>query len=141
MAPPDSQDFAHAFGDALDRFLQAKGMTQSEAAKELGLGEEGKARLNSYCHDSRKGTRPKPNAEILYLLCAKLGFEFKYKGYRISAATLNGSGAKPAERLAEQLQIEFNGKFSLTDKTGTASISVKRPPGRIEVALALKGAS
>ena len=135
----DSQDFARAFGSALTQFLKDKGITQTDAAKELGLGAEGKARLNTYCHDSPKGTRPKPNAEILYLLCAKLGFSFKYRGYRVSAATLNGSGLKSAEAQGEQLQIEFDGQFNLTDKKGTVSISVKRPPGRIEVALSLRG--
>jgi hypothetical protein len=137
----DSQDFARAFGNALNDFLQTKQKSQSEAAKELGLGKEGKARLNAYCHDSPKGTRPKPNAEILYLLCAKLGFDFKYNGYRISAATLGGNGVKPAEKPVEQLLIEFNGQFNLTNQTAIAAINVKRPPGRIEVALLLKGAS
>jgi transcriptional regulator with XRE-family HTH domain len=137
----DSQDFAHAFGDALSRFLQEKEKSQSDAAKELGLGKQGKARLNAYCHDSPKGTRPKPNAEILYLLCAKLGFDFEYKGFRISAATLNGSGVKPTEKPVDQLLIEFDGQFNLTDKAGTVSIDVKRPPGRIEVALSLRRVS
>jgi len=136
----DSEDFARAFGNALDQFLRGKGMNQSDAAKALGLGAEGKARLNTYCHDSPKGTRRRPNAQMLYLLCVKLGFAFEYKGYKISAATLNGSGRKSAEKPAEQLLIEFDGQFNLTDQTGTVSISVKRPPGRIEVALSLKGA-
>jgi transcriptional regulator with XRE-family HTH domain len=137
----DSGDFARAFGNALDQFLQRKGMNQSDAAKALGLGDEGKARLNTYCHDSPKGKRRKPNAEILYLLCVNLGFAFEYQGYKISAATLNGSGRKSTEKPAEQLLIAFEGQFNLTDQTGTASISVKRRPGRIEVALSLKGAS
>src|SRR6267142_3875458 len=114
----DSQDFARAFGNALSRFLEESGITQSDAAKELGLGEEGKARLNTYCHDSPKGIRPKPNAEILYLLCVKLGFGFEYKGYKISAASLNGRSAKTTERPAEQLLIAFNGQFDLTDQSG-----------------------
>jgi transcriptional regulator with XRE-family HTH domain len=137
----DSEDFARAFGNALGQFLRERGMTQSAAAKALGLGDEGKARINTYCHDSPKGNRRKPNAEMLYLLCANLGFGFEYKGYKISAATLNGSGRKSAERSAEQLLIQFDGQFNLTDQTGTVSISVKRPPGRIQVALSLKGAS
>jgi transcriptional regulator with XRE-family HTH domain len=138
----DSQDFARAFGDALSQFLEKSRITQAEAARRLGLArEKGKARLNTYCHDSTKGKRAKPNAEILYLACAELGFAFEYKGYKISAATLNGSGAKPTEKPDEQLQIEFDGQFNLTDQTGTVSIAVRRPPGRIEVALSLKGAS
>jgi len=138
----DSQDFARAFGDALSQFLQDKRITQTDAARQLGLEEKkGKARLNTYCHDSRKGIRPTPDAKILYLLCAKLGFDFKYKGYRISAVTLNGAGMKPPEKPAEQLLIQFDGQFNLTDQAGIVSINVKRPPGRIEVALSLKGAS
>ena len=137
----DSEDFARAFGNALEQFLRKKGMTQSDAAKALGLGDEGKARINTYCHDSPNGTRRKPNAEMLYLLCVNLGFGFEYKGYKISAASLNGAGKKSNEKPAEQLLIEFDGQFNLTDQTGTVSISVKRPPGRIEVALSLRGAS
>ena len=137
----DSEDFARAFGNALDQFLRKSGMTQSDAAKALGLGDEGKARLNTYCHDSPRGTRRKPNAEMLYLLCVKLGFGFEYKGHRISAATLNGGGKKLIEKPAEQLLIEFDGQFNLTDQTGTVSINVKRPPRRIDLALSIKGAS
>jgi transcriptional regulator with XRE-family HTH domain len=137
----DSDDFARAFGRALDQFLRGKGLNQSDAAKAMGLGDAGKARLNTYCHDSPKGIRRKPNAEMLYLLCVNLGFAFEYRGYKISAATMNGNGRKPPERRAEQLLIEFDGQFNLTDQTGTVSISVKRPPGRTEVGLSLKGAS
>jgi hypothetical protein len=137
----DSDDFARAFGDALDQFLRRKGLNQSDAAKALGLGDEGKARLNTYCHDSPKGIRRKPNAEILYLLCVNLGFAFEYKGFKISASTLNGNSRKSPERPAEQLLIQFDGQFNLTDQTGTVAIIVKRPPGRIEVGLSLKGAS
>ncbi len=78
---------------------------------------------------------------MLYLLCVKLGFGFEYKGYKISAATLNGNGAKPIDRPAEQLLIQFDGQFNLTDRTAAVTIDIKRPPGRIEVALSLKGAS
>jgi transcriptional regulator with XRE-family HTH domain len=137
----NSEEFARAFGDALDRFLRTRGLNQSDAAKALGLGDEGKARLNTYCHDSPKGIRRKPNAEMLYLLCVNLGFAFEYKGYKIGAATLNGNGRKSHERPAEQLLIEFDGQFNLTDQTGIVSINVKRPPGRIEVGLSLRGAS
>jgi len=140
--PANSQDFARAFGDALSLFLEERGITQAEAARRLGLPtEKGKARLNTYCHDSTRGKRPKPDAEILYLVCAELGFAFEYRGYKISAATLNGNGSKPKEKPVDQLQIEFDGQFKLTDQTGTVSINVKRPTGRIEVALSLKGAS
>src|SRR5437016_1257923 len=103
------QDFSEAFGNALLKFLQDNGLTQSDAAKRLGLGKQGKARLNTYCHGSGKGKRPTPNAEVLYRVCVELGFEFVYKGYRISAETLNGNRPKPMERPAEQLPLEFSG--------------------------------
>jgi transcriptional regulator with XRE-family HTH domain len=139
--PAGSRDFARAFGDALARFLDENGITQSDAAKKIGLGDEGKARLSTYCHDSPQGVRRKPNAEILYLLCVKLGFDFEYKGYRITAETLNGTGLKRPEKPAEQMLIEFDGQFNLTDQVGTVSINVKRPLGRIEVSLSMRGAS
>jgi transcriptional regulator with XRE-family HTH domain len=139
---PDPQDFARVFGSALAQFLKDKGMKQSEAVRELGLEmNKGKARLNTYCRGTSKGSWPTPDAKILYLLCARLGFAFKYNGYTISAATLNGNGAKPVEKPVEQLQIQFDGQFNLTDQHGTVSISVKRPAGRIAVALSLKGVS
>jgi transcriptional regulator with XRE-family HTH domain len=144
MAASDTEslDFARAFGDALSQFLQANRITQAEAARRLGLAPgKGKARINTYCHDSTKGKRAKPDAEILYRVCAELGFAFEYRGFKISAAMLNGNGTKPREKPIEQFQIEFDGQFNLTETDGIVSINVKRPPGRIEVALSLKGAS
>ncbi|HEV2491918.1 MAG TPA: helix-turn-helix transcriptional regulator [Terriglobia bacterium] len=139
---PNSQDFARAFGDALRNFLQEKGITQSDAARRLGFeGKTGKARLSTYCHDSPKGKRPKPNAEVLYLVCTRLSFEFEYNGYRISAATFNGTPLKQTEKPAEQLPLEFDGQFDLTDQRGTVSVSFKRPLGRVEVWVSLKAAS
>jgi hypothetical protein len=103
------------------------------------LDKGGKSRINTYCHDSPKGKRPKPSAEVLYLACAILDFSFEYKGYRISAATLNG-GPKTAAKESEQLPLGFDGQFDLTDDKGTVSVRVKQPPGRIEVSLSLKTA-
>lgn len=147
VADIDSRkDFARAFGDRLNAYLQENGIQQIEAAKLLGLedkhGKPNKARLNTYCHDSPSGKRPTPDAEILYLACSKLpGFSFEYRGYRISAATLNG--AKPSKQ-AEQLSLEFERQFNLTDKKGAVTelgafaVRVKRPSGRIELSLSLK---
>lgn len=143
------QDFARTFGNALRQFLEAKGIRQIDAARLLGLkdkhGKPNKARLNTYCHDSRSGKRPKPNAEILYLACTKLlGFYFDFNGYRISAATLNGNRARPSEKPPEQLTLRFNRQFNLTDKKGSVTeegaftVRVKRPPGRIELSVSLK---
>src|SRR5437588_2242833 len=124
VADADSpKDFAHAFGDALRQFLEAKGIRKIDVAKLFGLadkkGNPSKARINTYCRDSRSGTRSKPDAEILFLACTKLeGFYFDYRGYRISAATLNGNGAKRAEKPAEQLTLHFDRQFNLTEKAG-----------------------
>src|SRR6266852_7859416 len=138
------QDFARAFGNALSKFLEDRGISQSEAARQLGIetSEEGKrkggARISSYCRDSKQGTRPKPDAEIFYLACSKLpGFYFDYKGYRISAATLNGNGAKPADKPAEQFTLGFERQFTLTNKLGTVAVKVRRPRGRIELSISL----
>ena len=132
-------DFASAFGDALRQFLQEKQLSQTDAADRIGLSKRGRARINTYCHGYSNGTRPKPSAEILYLLCTQLGFAFEYKGYKLSAATLNGR-PKPAAGKAEQLPLPLNRQFDLTDQQGTVSLTVKRPPGRVEVSLALKTA-
>jgi hypothetical protein len=138
----DSTDFGRVFGSALTQFLKDAEITQTEAVRRLGLElNQGKARLNTYCRGRRDGSWPTPDAKILYLLCTKLGFAFKYNGYTISAASLNGNGAKPIEKPVEQLDIQFSGQFDLTDQTATGAINVKRPSGRIEVAISLKGAS
>ena len=137
----DSQEFARAFGNALVEFLRVKGLTQSDASKRLGLGKAGKARLSTYCNDSTKGKRPTPNAEVLYRICSELGFEFDYRGYRITAETLNGNHSEPIEKLAEQLPLEFSSQFDLTDHKGTVSVSFKRPPGRVELSVYLKAVS
>lgn len=137
----DSSDFARAFGDALVRFLRERDLSQSDASKRLGLGRSGKARLNTYCHDSPKGRRPKPAAEVLYLVCTELGFEFEYKGYRITAAALNGSRPEPVEKVPEQLMLQFSGQFNLTDQKGTVSVKFNRPPGRVKMSIHLEQAS
>jgi transcriptional regulator with XRE-family HTH domain len=129
----DSEEFAQAFGDALFNFLQFKNISKSDAARQIGTG---KSRINTYC---RKGHRATPDANILYLLCAKLGFNFEYRGYKISAATMNGNGSKSADKPPEQLAITFGGQFKLTDRKKTVGIRVRRPPGRIEVELLMEG--
>jgi hypothetical protein len=81
----------------------------------LGIG---RAKLNTYCHDSPRGGRCKPDAEFLYQVCVKLGFQFDYNGFRVSAST-----------------------FDLTDETGSLIVSFKRPAGRVEMSVSLKAAS
>ena len=136
----ESPDFARVFGAALDRFLRESGISQTQAVKALGLElNKGKARINTYCRGRSDGTWPVPDAEILYLLCTKLGFSFDYQGYTITATSFNGSGPRRNERPLEQLSIHFDGQFNLTDQDGAVLIDVKRPPGRIDVTLSLQG--
>ena len=137
------QSFSSAFTKALKSFLEERDLGQSEAARELGIEttEEGKrkggARISSYCCG-----RAKPDAEILYLLCAKLGFNFEYNGFRITAETLNGKRPKSAEQPARQLTFDFERQFNLTRKQGVVTVKVRRSVGRSDVSLALdaKGA-
>jgi transcriptional regulator with XRE-family HTH domain len=152
MATSDNSDsgnaFAIAFGNALRNFLNDKSLTQVEAAARLGLrdkktGKPNKSRLNSYLSDSP----PAPGAEVLYLACTKLeGFNFSYNGYRINAETVGGNGSRPTQKAAEQLPLEFNRQFNLTDKKGAVTekgafiVKVRRPPGRIELSVSLKAA-
>lgn len=134
MASP--QSFARAFGDALRKFLEVQGKSQAGAARDLGID---RARLNTYLKDSRKGTRATPSAEVLYLACVGLGFEFEYEGYRVTGSMLNGKPPK-LRRQPQQLSLDFERQFNLTNQQGTVSVTVKRPPGRIEVSLSLRAA-
>ena len=95
-----SHIFARAFGDSLKAFLRSHKISESEAARRMDLG---KARINTYCHDSPDGKRVNPDAEVLYLACSRLGFEFEYNGYKISATNLAGETVKPFEE--EQLSF------------------------------------
>jgi len=130
------EDFANAFGNALTGYVRERGMQRNDLVELLGLDKKiGKARISTYC---REGKRVKPDAEILCLACSRLpGFSFVYRGYRISAATLNGNGTKPPDRPAEQLTLGFESQFSLTGKQGTVAVRVSRPQ-RIEVSLSLE---
>jgi hypothetical protein len=141
IAEPDSrQDFARAFGNALNRFLEDKGIRKTDAAKLFGL-ENGKSRIGSYCHDSPSGKRVKPDAEILYLACTKLtGFYFDYNGYRISAEVLERKGKSQVKK-PEQLTLHFDRQFNLTEQAGIVKVKIKRPQGRIELSVSLNAAA
>lgn len=141
-----NRDFAREFGDALSQFLRAAGMGPTAAAKLFELidkrGKPNRALVDSYCHDTRMGTRPKPNAEILYLACTKLkGFYFDYKGYRISAETLNGHRDGKKLNQQSQLEFDFQRQFILTGNTGSVRIKVKKPPGKFELSVHLDAKS
>jgi transcriptional regulator with XRE-family HTH domain len=108
-------------------------LTQADAAKRLRIS---KARLNTYCHDSAGGNRPAPNAEVLCRACVDLGLEFEYGGYKITAATVRQTRAKPT--VARQLSLQFDDQFDLTDDKGTVSVTFRRPPGRVELSISVK---
>lgn len=135
--PQNPSEFARVFGEELSRFLDGRNMSLADAARKIGLGPEGKARISAYCHESSKGKRPKPNAELLYLLCSKLGFGFEYQGYKVTAEAMNGARPKLSAEPIDQLRIAFDGQLNLTSQEGQFSMDIKRPPGRIEVSLAL----
>jgi len=142
------KDFAHAFGDALNDFLERTRMGQSEVARLLGIEaaegqkRKGGARIYSYCRDSKDGKRTRPNGEVLFLACTKLpGFSFVYNGHRINAESLNGNGSKPSQQTAEQLTFGFERQFNLISRQGTVEVKVARPPGRIEISVSLKAKS
>lgn len=142
MADSKSTDFARAFGDALEAFLEGKGISHADVARKLGLGKRGVSRLGTYCHDATNGTRATPSAAFLYHVCSGLNFEFEYNGYRVSQSAFNGNGSKPKKTSAgEQLSFEFDGQFNLTEDKGAVSVSVRRPPGRIEISLSLRANS
>lgn len=130
------KDFATAFGDALNGYVRDRNLQQNDLVDLLGLDKkEGKSRVSTYCRD---GKRVKPDAEMLWLACSKLpGFSFAYRGYRISAATLNGHGKKPSRTPVEQLIFKFQRQFNLTNEQGVVAVRVSRPAGRIEVSLSL----
>jgi len=129
--------FARAFGDSLSKFLIQKRI-QNQAAELLGVG---RAKLNTYCHDSPSGARRKPDAEFLYQVCVRLGFRFDYNGFTIGASSFDGHEAMQITPSARQLGFEFERQFNLTDETGTLNISFKRPAGRVEMTVCLKAVS
>lgn len=136
------QDFARAFGDALEAFLKGKAISHGEAAQRLGLGRRGVSRLGTYCHDSPKGTRPTPSAEILYRVCSAFSdFQFAYNGCRISASDLPPNVSGDDRSTHEQLTLPFDRQFYLTDDQGSVSVSVRRPAGQVEVLISLKAIS
>lgn len=135
------QDFARAFGDALFRYLQARDISQTQAAELLGLlNQNGKAKrstLNSYFHDSVRGLRTEASASVLYQACAKLrGFYFDYGGYRLRAIRLDRK-QRPSEVPDGQMSFSFHRQYGLAEDAGNVDVRVKQPPGRIEIFVSL----
>lgn len=128
------EDFRLAFRRALLDFLADKGLTQAEAARHIGISKQ---RFNGYCREKKPAH---PEAEVLYFLCAKWGFSFEYRGYTISAATLEGVPVPAPASVPQQMAIDFERQFKLTNQAGEISVTVKRPSGRIELSLSIDAA-
>lgn len=134
-----SEDFARAFGDALKSFLDARDITYTSAADQLGVERE---TLYTYWTDDKDGRRRKPRVELLFLACVELGFEFEYKGFRIGAeAVKTRKPSKKPKKNEEQLRLEYAREFNLTDDDGKVAVRMKRQLGRIELSMSLKAAS
>lgn len=123
-------DFARELGDALAQFLADRGLSEAEAARQMGV-ERGT--LNTYTHDGRNGKRPIPNAEILAKACA-IGFEFEYEG-----CTIVGLREGKRHEANDQLTLEFTRQLDLADDSVT--VGLRRPPGRVELSISLKAVS
>jgi hypothetical protein len=132
-----SDDFARAFGDALRAFLDARGVAYASAAPLLGVERE---TLYTYWTDDKNGKRRKPRIELLFLACVEFGFEFEYRGFRITTEAL-GKPKNIAKPDQEQLFLGYSRKFNLTEDAGQVSVRLKRQPGQVEFSVTLKAAS
>ncbi len=123
-----SDDFLAELSKQLNAHLRKHDWTQVDAAVKIG---EDKQRVNNYFLGNSM-----PNAEMLYLMCVKLGFALEYNGYRIAAKPVNG---RPKAELPErQMTFTFDRQFNLTEDNGAVAVKVRRPPGRIELSVSVK---
>ena len=127
--------FARAFGDALRQFLDDRGISVTAAAARMGMNKQ---TLSSYWTDTSEGKRNKARAELLFLACAELDFEFEFQGRTVSARP--SSGAK-GQKTPPQMARDYAEEFELQDRKGRLSVRLKRPPGRVEVSMSLKAVS
>ncbi|HKT26322.1 MAG TPA: hypothetical protein VJR04_17060 [Terriglobales bacterium] len=136
--------FAREFGQQLEKFLEDRLIRPAEAAERMGTYKQ---KLNGYINDQKRLTkerkivmvRVKPESDLLFLACAKLGFIFEYGGYRIRAEKSDGTAVPQAE--PRQLSFSFTGKFNLTDEQPDLALAIKRPQGRIDLSISLGAAA
>ena len=134
----DSEDdFARAFGDALRAHLNKMGVDYAKAAPRLGVT---KATLSTYWNNDAEGKRRKPRAALLFKACSEFDFTFEYKGFRVSAATL-GKGREKKISKSEQLLLDYQRQFKLTEDNGNVSVRLKRGPDRVDFSVSLKAVS
>ena len=131
-----SERFARALGEALRTFLDERGISVTEAANRVGMNKQ---TLSTYWTDNAKGKRPIAGSDVLFAVCGELGFEFEYEGYKIAARSTKGLRKELAKM--EQLRLPFSREFELVDQRGIVTVSVKRPPGRVEFSVSLKAVS
>ena len=131
-----SDKFARAFGEALKVFLDEKGISVTEAANRVEINKQ---TLSTYWTDNAKGKRPLAGSDVLFAACAVLGFEFEYEGFKITASRTKGTRKEIAK--IEQLHLPFSREFELVDQKGSVTVTVKRPPGRVEFSVSLKAVS
>ena len=128
------EDFAHAFGEALNSYLKTNGISEADACRRMRIE---RATLNTYTHGLSDGKRRRPTAEVLAKACI-LGFEFEYGGYQI-VALKDGERSLAAE--GRQLHLEFTRELDLTGNGGTVAVGLKRPPGRVALTVSLRAIS
>jgi hypothetical protein len=126
-----AQDFTDRLGGALNQFLKDRGLSESEASREMQFD---RGALNTYTAGVN-GRRRRPPAELLARACL-LGFEFEFEGYLIVAL-------KDGQRIVledRQLHLEFTREFDLANNGDTVS-GLKRPPGKVELTVSLRTVS
>ena len=136
MSAPED-DFARAFGDALKAHLDNIGLDYAKAAPRLGVT---KAALSTYWNNDAKGKRRKPRAALLFKACSELDFTFEHKGFRVSATTLGNRGERKISK-SEQLLLDYQRQFKLTEDNGNVSVRLKRGPDRVDFSVSLKAVS
>ena len=132
-----SEHFARAFGDALRAFLDNKGISYTEASTRLGVRKQ---TLSTYWTDDAAGKRKKARAELMFRACIELGFDFEYKGHRITAGMLE-KPVRNGEAKTEQINLELSRQFKLTEDHGRVSVRLTRDPQHFEFSVSLKAAS
>jgi hypothetical protein len=137
---PEEDDFARKIGDSFDVFLQDNGLSRNVAAERMRLN---RGTVNTYCCDKKKdGKRVLASAEFFIKACLELGFVFEYQGRKVGELRDHSqNGAIPAGPSGGQLSLPFARSFDLADEQGTVSVTVRRPPGRVEVSVSLKAVS
>ena len=131
-------DFARVFGDALKAHLDNLGIGYATAAPILGVT---KSALSTYWTEDANGRRRKPRAALLFKACSEFAFSFEYSGFRISADTLGKPVRKDPRHKSEQLILDYQRQFKLTEDNGNVSVRLRRGRGQVDLSVSLKAVS